>query len=49
MIPDGNSGGFRMMDCVIEAPKEACVDDVVRTHDAARAAGFSRVLLYRSR
>lgn len=49
MIPDSNSGGFQLMGCVIEAPADVCVADVVLTHDAARAAGFSRVPLYEPR
>jgi len=42
-VPDRATGGRKLMRCVIEASADACNDDVMKTHDAICAAGFTEV------
>ena len=42
MIPD-DSGGRKLMACVVEGYPGTCYDDVARTADVCRAAGFEDI------
>lgn len=42
-VADRATGGRKLMRCVIEASPDACNDDVMKTHDAICAAGFTEV------
>lgn len=42
-VPDRATGGRKLMRCVIEASADACSDDVMKTHDAICAAGFTEI------
>jgi hypothetical protein len=40
MIPDRATGGRKLMSCVIEGYPGTCYEDIARTADLCRAAGF---------
>ena len=42
-VPDRANGGRKLTRCVIEASADACNDDVMKTHDAVCAAGFTEI------
>ena len=42
-IQNRATGGRKLMRCVIEASPDACNDDVMKTHDAICAAGFTEI------
>ena len=42
-VPDRATGGRKLMRCVIGASVDACNDDVMKTHDAICAAGFTEI------
>lgn len=42
-VPDPDTGGRKLMACVIEGMPGSCYDDVAHTADACRAAGFADI------
>jgi hypothetical protein len=42
-VPDKETGGKKLMSCVIEPYPGACYEDVAKTTDACRAAGFEDI------
>jgi biopolymer transport protein ExbD len=42
-VADRDTGARGPMDCVVEAMRGACYEDVARTTDACHAAGFPRI------
>jgi len=43
MIPDRATGGRKLMSCVIEGYRGTCYNDIARTADLCRAAGFEDI------
>ncbi|MFT4513165.1 MAG: biopolymer transport protein ExbD [Planctomycetota bacterium] len=43
MIPDPETGGRKVMACVVEGFPGTCYDDVARAADVCRAAGFDEI------
>ena len=43
MIPDRATGGRKLMSCVVEGYPGTCYDDIARTADLCRAAGFEDI------
>lgn len=43
MIPDPETGGRKVMACVVEGFPGTCYDDIARTADVCRAAGFEEI------
>ncbi len=42
-VPDKEKGGTKLMSCVIEPYPGACYEDVAKTTDACKAAGFNDI------